>query len=56
MHQYRVGEVKHLKAALKQRDDQIVELRDQVRELEISNTADKIAQEAVEQAQGIFKL
>ncbi|GAB4820665.1 hypothetical protein N2152v2_007711 [Parachlorella kessleri] len=51
MHQYRLGEVKHLKAALKQRDDQIVELKDQVRELELSNTADKVAQEAVEQAQ-----
>jgi hypothetical protein len=47
-----VGEVKHLKAALKQRDEQIVELNDRVRELEVSSTADKVAQEAVQQAEG----
>lgn len=52
MHQYRVGEVKHLKAALKQRGDQITELQDRVRELELCDTADKLAREAVEAAEG----
>lgn len=52
MHAYRVGEVKHLKGALRQRDEQIVELQDRLRELELAGTGDRLAWEAVEQAQG----
>ena len=52
MQTYRVGEVKHLKAALRQRDDQITELQDRLRELELCTTTDKVACEAVEAAEG----
>lgn len=46
--EFRLGEVRHLKAALQRRDDVISSLQDQVRELEIGAAA----AEAVQQAEG----
>ena len=45
---YRVGEVRHLKAALQRRDDVITSLQDQVRELEVGVAC----AEAVQLAEG----
>ena len=45
---YRVGEVKHLKAALQRRDEVITSLQDQVRELEVGVAC----AEAVQVAEG----
>jgi inosine/xanthosine triphosphate pyrophosphatase family protein len=47
-----VGEVKHLKQALKGRDVEVQELRDRLREYELSEGGERTAQEAVLQAQG----
>lgn len=45
---FRVGQVRHLKEALKRRDDVIVGLQDEVRELEVGVAA----AEAVQRAEG----
>ena len=49
---FRVGEVKHLKAALKGRDGEAQELRDRLREYELAEGGERTAAETVRQAQG----
>ena len=49
---FRVGEVKHLKAALKGRDGEAQELRDRLREYELAEGGERTAAETVRQAEG----
>ena len=44
--------MKHLKTALKERDAAIIDLQDRLRELELATTADKVAREEVQRAEG----
>ncbi|KAL4443056.1 hypothetical protein ABPG77_008547 [Micractinium sp. CCAP 211/92] len=49
---FRLGEVKHLKAALKGRDGTLQDLQDRLREYEQAEGAERTAAETVRQAQG----
>ena len=49
---FRLGEVKHLKAALRGRDGQLVDLQDRLRLYELEAGGERTAQETVRQAQG----
>ena len=49
---FRVGEVKHLKAALQARDAQLAELGDRLRELELIDTTERTSAQAVQRAEG----
>lgn len=49
---FRLGEVKHLKEALRGRDGRIQELQDRLRELELTEGGERTAAETVRQAEG----
>lgn len=49
---FRLGEVKHLKAALRERDGQLADAADRLREYELAEGGERTAAEEVCQAQG----
>lgn len=51
-HAFRLGEVKHLKAALQRRDGQLQEMSDRLREYELAEGGGRTAAETVRQAEG----